>query len=140
MDREGACLGDDVSSFRSDALVIVGAMAEWFVLNRYADVGVGRVAQLPPAEPGESTTVHELISTCIARSQPAASFALVQTQPATAEEGSALARLIPHFAPCLPKGQNKFSRSALRAIVAAGLYRILSAASGSGGASSSERM
>jgi hypothetical protein len=138
MDREGACLGDDVSSFRSDALGIVGAMAEWFVLNRYAGVGLGRIVQIAPPEPGEATTVHELIATCIARSQPAAAFALIRTRPASDDEQTALARLVPHFAPCLPKGQNRFSRSSLRAIVAAGLYRVLSAASGPGGAPSSE--
>jgi hypothetical protein len=127
------CLGNDIETIRFDYLILVGAMSEWFVLNRYADVGISRVAQATDARSGEpgalTRSTYESIATCIARSDPAAAFALIQTTPATEDERAAMNRIIPLLAPCLPRGENSFSRSSLRSTVAAGLYRLLVVAS-----------
>ena len=129
---EDRCLGNDLAEARFDFLTVLGAMAEWFVITRYGDVGLNRVAQLAagPAADGLTRSGWESIATCIARGDPAAAFALVQTRPTSSEEGDAIARLMPQLPPCLPRGENSFNRSSLRAIVATGLYRVLSVASG----------
>ena len=62
-------------------LTLVGAMSEWFILNRYADVGISRLAPFGNAGAGEpgalARSTYESIATCIARSDPAAAFALI---------------------------------------------------------------
>ena len=133
LEQYDSCLGNDIDSIRFDHLILLGAMSEWFILNRYADVGISRVAQVSDVQGGQSATLsrsmYESIATCVARSDPAAAFALVQTMPASDDERAAMNRIVPLLAPCLPRGENSFSRSSLRATVAAGLYRLLAVAS-----------
>lgn len=143
IDREDSCLGNDIDTIRFDYLIVLGAISEWFVLNRYADVGISSVAQLTDAQAAQtgqlSRSLYESIATCVARSDPAAAFALVQTTPATEQERAAIGRIVPLLAPCLPRGENSFSRSSLRATVAVGLYRVLAVASGQALTTSAER-
>jgi hypothetical protein len=129
---EDRCLGNDLTQARFDFLTVLGAMAEWFVIERHGDVGLARAAGLAPGEAAGEQLARsgwESIATCIARGDPAAAFALVQSVPASDAERAAIAQLMPQLAPCLPRGQNSFNRSSLRAIVAAGLYRVLVVAS-----------
>jgi hypothetical protein len=133
------CLGNDIGQLRFNYLAIAGAMSEWFVLNRYADVGLGRVAQFGEQTSDLSRSGYEAIATCIARTDPAAAFALIETRPASAQERAVLGRIIPSVAPCLPRGENTFNRSSLRATIATGLYRLLVVASASTAAAVTER-
>lgn len=140
---EDACLGNEIETIRFDYLIVLGAMSEWFILNNYADVGISRIAQLTDAQAAESglltRSLYESIATCVARSDPAAAYALVQATPASEQERAAIARIVPLLAPCLPRGENSFSRSSLRATVAVGLYRVLMVASGTAAVASAER-
>ena len=129
---EDRCLGNDLMQARFDHLTVLGAMAEHLVVTRYANVGLSSISRL--AQGGDAAgqlarSGWESIATCIARGDPAAAYALVQSAPTSDDERAAMTRLMPQFAPCLPRGDNSFNRSSLRAIVAAGLYRVLTVAS-----------
>ena len=139
---EDRCLGNDLMQARFDHLTVLGAMAEHFVVSRYSNTALSSVARLSQAEDSAGQLARsgwESIATCVARGDPAAAYALVQSQPTSDDERAAMTRLMPQFAPCLPRGDNSFNRSSLRAIVAAGLYRVLTVASAAPTNPASER-
>ncbi len=117
---EGNCIGPGGGRLNFHAALLAGAMAEWFL----SDALPGRQAA-PDLAP---RSAWEAVALCIARSNPTANRALIATLPASDEEQAALAVLIPHVGPCLPAGQTfTLGKASLRALVAVGLYRLLSA-------------
>ena len=105
---EDRCLGNDLAQARFDFLTVLGAMAEWFVVERHGDVGLARVARLAQGSAGNDELARsgwESIATCIARGDPAGAFALVQSTPTSDDERAAITRLMPQLAPCLPRGR-----------------------------------
>lgn len=73
----------------------------------------------------EARNAGELMAFCVVRNDGAAAARLLQTKVATAEELDALKALSGALSGCVPQGsQSKFTREALRALIATGAYRL----------------
>jgi len=128
---EDGCLGYE-GELRFSPTLLVGAMAEHFVLTRHRNDDLGPVAAIADAglaELGlEPRSVHEDVALCIVRRDPAAARALLESRPASDREGEAVGRLVPSLGPCLPAGNEyRLNHAAVRSLAAVGLYRILTA-------------
>lgn len=126
------CLGDNEVSLRFPTQLLVGGMAEHFIVRRYGRVDISSLAPMSDEAVAASAfagrNAYETLSLCVIRRDPAAARALIATGPRTPDEQAAFSRIIPNLAPCVPADfQMTFSRSALRALIATGIYRVLAA-------------
>jgi hypothetical protein len=126
------CLGNNQVVLGFASVLLAGGIAEYFLTNRYrlAEINtVGAMSDEAIASAGlVSRNSYEMLSLCVIRRDPAAARAIVDTRPRSPEERAAFQRLVPNVAPCVPANfEMTFSRSALRALIAAGLYRVAAA-------------
>lgn len=64
------------------------------------------------------------VSSCLVRTEPLGSRALILARPGSQEEDAAFAQISPKLAACIQTGQTvKFSRSSLTSLIAEALYR-----------------
>lgn len=117
------CMGSSGAELRFSPMLLVGAMAEWFILERYEEADLGAVAALDDARVREvgltPRSGYEDVALCVVRHDPVAARDLVRSRPAGDAERAAIARLVPHLGTCLPAGQEyRFNRGAVRALVA----------------------
>jgi hypothetical protein len=64
---------------------------------------------------------------CLARKDPVAVRALIDTVPASKKEAAEIGRLIPHLGSCVVQGSTlTLNKQTIRTLLAVGLYRILS--------------
>ncbi len=115
--------------------LIAGAMAEHFIVTRYRDEDLAPIARLDEAGQAGAglvpRTAYEDVALCVVRRNPAAVRALIDTEPASTAENAAMAPIFGELPQCLPAGQDfYFAHPTLRALVANGLYRILSVTRG----------
>lgn len=141
---EDGCLGTGDRTLRLAPPLVVGAMAEWFVADRYDAFdlpSLSRISDERFAEIGLAPrNAYEDFALCVVHRAPLAVRALVETEPAGSGEETAFARLTPHLGPCLPQAQTlAFNRATLRAYLAVGLYRALSVTASATAMSSSEQ-
>lgn len=126
------CLGSNAVELRIPPMLMVAAMAEWFLLERHRDVDVAAFAGISDealaAMGAEPRTGHEDIALCVVRADPFAAHAVIAAEPAAVAEEAAVARLAPHLGPCLPAGEEyEFNPGSIRLLAAIGLYRLVSA-------------
>lgn len=122
------CLGDNEVQLRFPVQLLVGGMAEYFILRRYEGVDISALTALDDAaimRAGLSgRNGYENLAVCVVRRDPASARALVATAPRTEAERTVIARLVPHLAPCVPADFTmSFDRGSLRALMAIGVYR-----------------
>ena len=136
------CLQVDGARLSFQSHLLAGTVAEHYFRTRYGGNGLAEAAAIPASDPRAAALAprngSEELAACIIRSDPAGVSALLQTDPASTGERAAMARLVPHFSPCVPTGVSaSFARPATRALLAAGAYRMVSGArraSAAGGA------
>lgn len=139
-----ACLGRGVARLQFHPSLLLGAMAEFYVIERMGSRDLRPIAALTDARLAAMglapRTGYEDVATCVAVRDPAGVMALIRSEPGTDQESVAFNRLVPHLGPCLPEGLTlTLSPGPVRAIVAVGLYRLLSATAESGLGTSPER-
>ncbi len=130
--NQDSCLGFGDRELRFNSLLLIGALAEYFVTERLPARDLQALAGLTDAQQDEMglapRTIHEDVATCVVRREPASAMAIIRSQPASDGEGAAIRRLLPQFGPCLPAGESvALNASTIRVFAAAGLYRLLSA-------------
>lgn len=128
--RYESCLGDNAVQLRFPPQLLIGGMAEHFVARRYERVDISRLTTMTDEALADAAfagrNAYEALSLCTIRRDPAAARALIATVPRSQEERAAIQRITPHLAPCIPADfQMTFSRGALRALIAIGVYRIV---------------
>lgn len=129
--QEG-CLGDGMDGrLTVHRPLLVGGMAEWFNEERLGGQDLDRIARITNEEMVAIGLAprggYEELAFCVVRRDPAGVKAIGETLPSTPEEASAMARVIPYLGPCLPEGARfEFGVPEVRALLAAGLYRMLS--------------
>jgi hypothetical protein len=125
------CMGSSGASLSLKPPLLVGGMAEQFVLQRYRNADLAPLTGMTDEAQAAAGLVArnnaEDLSLCVIRRDPAAARALIETVPASKEEAAQIQRLLPHLGPCVPAGQSlTLNKPALRALFATGLYRALS--------------
>lgn len=128
----GDCLGANDATIRFGPSLLVGAMAEFFLVERLRGVDLASIKGLTDRQIAERgltpRTAHEDVATCLAAREPEAGMTLVRAQAGSREERSAFRPIVAALGPCTPAGgTHMFNHESLRAIVAAGLYRLLAA-------------
>lgn len=126
------CLGIGDRQMRFPPPAMIGGMAEELILTRYRNLDVARLAPFLAIETEPAGLVprtrSEDFAHCMVQKDAATIRALIETGPASAQEGALIARLIPHLGPCVPAGENlKLNKAAVRSVVALGLYRAFAA-------------
>ncbi|MBL8651480.1 MAG: hypothetical protein JNL35_13895 [Sphingopyxis sp.] len=124
------CLGSSGLSIRFSAPAMVGGMAEEFVLGRYGDDNLTRVAALTEeamfASSFKPRNDGEDFAQCVARGNPTGAFAVLQTDVGGDAEKKAVKALVPTLGSCLVAGHEmNLNDDTVRSISAVGLYRIL---------------
>jgi hypothetical protein len=105
----------------TNGVLLAGSLAEQLYLqdHRAADPAV-----LVSAARLDERSRTEALANCVVRQSPAAARAVLDTPPASAEEGAALDALRPAIANCLQGADEaRMNRPGLRALVALTLYR-----------------
>lgn len=100
-DRDEAMLKGDILSYRY-------ALAEALVIRKFGENGIGDLSAIAPldaagAAPGQNAGLNAL-GECIIRRDPAATWALLRTDAASAEEKALFQRLAPAMQACVPQG------------------------------------
>jgi hypothetical protein len=124
------CMGRNELRMEIPPALLAGAVAEHLIRSRYsrADLSLLNVPATSPPQSDGARNGFERLASCVVSRDPEGVRALVLTQPAGEDEPAAIARLSPHLAPCLSAGVTiEFNRATLRAVLATGLYRALSA-------------
>ncbi len=126
------CIGIGDRQMRFPPPAMIGGMAEELILTRYRNLDVARLAPFLALETEPAglapRTRSEDFAHCMVQKDAATIRALIETGPASAQEGALIARLIPHLGPCVPAGENlKLNKAAVRSVVALGLYRAFAA-------------
>lgn len=118
---EEKCMGS-VSvelTFNTDMLVM--GMAEELFLASYKRADINAVI-----ESGKGFVARdnlEDIGLCVARANPAAAKALLETPPGTARENAAFRAVVPLLGPCVPAGATLiFKKTVIRGSIAIALY------------------
>ena len=129
INKPAPCVGVTVPSgvYKSGTLLWNGAFAE-HLMHRdkvLGDLAV-RTAYKPELPAIEARNAAEYMAFCVVRTDPAATDRLLRTQPATEEEFEALQALGPTTSRCVAKDTKaEFTRDGLRAVLAAGAYRLV---------------
>jgi hypothetical protein len=108
------------------AVLFAGGLAENLLRRRGAVADLGAFVALDPARPAIAARDEiELMALCVVRASPAKVSALLQTGPASEEEGAALRTLMPELNSCLSAGSSvRVNRLSSRAILALAAYRL----------------
>ena len=128
INRFASCPGLTVPKgvYQAGALFWNGAFSEEMlrrdkVFERFAE----RTAYRPELPAIEARNANEYMAFCVVRTNPDVAAALLRTQVATSEEFQALKALGPTISNCIPKDTKaEFTRDSLRALLAAGAYRL----------------
>ena len=122
LDLDQGCFNAAGAQLRLNKTLLVGGMAEGAILDRF------KRSPLPPLDSVEPRNGYEEFALCVLRQNASDVRALIETRPRDRHEDEIFARIVPTLSPCLPANQTlTFGRSALRGILAAGLYRAFSA-------------
>lgn len=122
LDLDQGCFRAAGAALRLNKTLLVGGMAEGVILDRF------KRSPLPPLDAIEPRNAYEEFALCVLHQNASDVRALIETRPRDRHEDEILARIVPTLSPCLPANETlTFGRSALRGILAAGLYRALSA-------------
>jgi hypothetical protein len=127
----GACLGRGAVAFSFTPRALMGGLAERFILDRFKQSDLERVARFSETEVAAAGLVPrnaaEEFGLCVALRESKNIHALISTPPASDEEGSIIAQITPQLGPCLFEGETvSINREAVRSILSVGLYRALS--------------
>jgi hypothetical protein len=114
-------------SMRSSTLLFAGALSEAMLRRDLDGQALGPRVAYDPAHPAiEARNGGEVMAICVVRGDPAATSRLLATRPATPEETQALRAMSARLSGCVPAGSEaRFTREALRAIIAAAAYRLV---------------
>jgi hypothetical protein len=117
---------DGFGAVSSGTLLWGGALAEGLLKRDGAIAQLrARTAHDPSRPEIEARNAGEFMAFCLVRKDPAAAARLLETRAATVEEFEAIRGLSVTLPGCVPQGsQSKFSREALRALIATGAYRL----------------
>ncbi|HTU12770.1 MAG TPA: hypothetical protein VMG08_17910 [Allosphingosinicella sp.] len=126
------CMGASGLSMSVNPATLSGALAEVGLETRYASADLAPVTALSDEDIGRLNLTprngQEDLGLCVARRAPAAVRAWALTEPGSPEDNAAGRRVVPDVGPCVVQGQSlNANLVGLRAILAAGLYRALSA-------------
>lgn len=126
------CMGYSGLELGFQANALPGGLAEQALEGRLARAELGSVAQLTQADIERLGLVprngYEDLALCVVRRDPGAVKSFVTTEPATPAERAAFQSVLPNVGPCVNQGQGlRLDMPGLRAMVAVGLYRILTA-------------
>jgi hypothetical protein len=107
-------------------VLFTGGLAENLLRRGGALADLSAFVALDPARPAIAARDEiELMALCVVRASPAKVSALLQTAPASEEEGAALRTLMPDFNSCLSAGGSvRVNRLSGRAILALAAYRL----------------
>lgn len=113
-------------TLRFSPLLFAGGMAEQLLRERRALDDLPAYVALDSVRPAFAARDEtEMMSLCTVRAAPTQVAALLQTAPASPEEGEAVAAIAPHFATCLGAGSRvRLNRLAARSLLALAAYRL----------------
>ncbi|MGQ0588328.1 MAG: hypothetical protein ACT4N8_02185, partial [Sphingosinicella sp.] len=122
IDREESCLGDNSVQLRFPPQLLVGGMAEHFILRRYEGVDISALVAMDDEAIARAgllgRNAYEALSLCVVRRDPAAARALVGSLPRSSADRAVIDRIVPTLAPCIPaEFQLTFRPGALRALM-----------------------
>ena len=127
-ESSGSCIAP-YSKLRSAGLLFAGAVAEGLLKAEVKKADLpGRLAYDPAREAIEARSPTEEMALCTALKAPAATAALLQTEPTTGDEAEAEDVLTPMLRDCLKKDAKiALNRPALRSMLERAAYRIATA-------------
>jgi|GEM_PF-4766257 len=113
-----------------DSSVMVGAFSEYFFEKDFGKNYAEMIAGLSQEDWGNPVmhprNASESLGMCMAQSQPQSIAALIESEPESQDETTAIQAIAPHLGPCISEGvEAKFDKSSLRALLSFGLYRTL---------------
>lgn len=117
--------------FQVDSLV--AGMAEYFVVKQFDPALFSSLTKEQLAAPDRAPrNPLEEFAQCVVAQEPAASFAVVKTDPTTSAERQAFNAVAPALSNCIIEGKTvALDTAAVRRLLAIGLYRLMGAARGS---------
>jgi hypothetical protein len=117
---------EDVGGFRSSGLLVAGSLAEALLQRDLAGQPLAPRVAYDPARPViQARNEGEVMAICVVRTGPAETSRLLATVPDSRDEYDALVAMSPVLSGCTPRGQARFTREALRAIIALAAYRLV---------------
>jgi len=121
---DGRCIS--ASSLRSNQILLAGGMAERLVIEKIKPQGFpAAVAYDVSKAPITARSAAEMTAICVIRAEPVRTYAIFQTEPATADESRAMQGIAPALMGCVKAGQKmSFNKPGLRAILALAAYRL----------------
>jgi hypothetical protein len=123
--RDSCTRGDSEITFRNS--LMVGSLAEYFLRREAERVDSARLAQKLSTLPPRNVT--EDFALCVASRNPAAARDLALSEPGSADEDIAARKVFAYVDPCTRETEQlTVDLQALRALVAAALYRGVTAA------------
>jgi hypothetical protein len=123
------CLSTYQFDLKLNTLSILGGMAESRIAYKYRGADPAAFAKVTDdqlyASPAAPRNTSEDFAMCLARKNPSAVRALIESRPETDKETASIKLLTPHLSECLIQGMTiQFNRSTIRAYAAYGLYRL----------------
>ncbi len=114
-----------------DVATAVGAFSEILIKKNYGGDDVARIDKLTPEDWSYSGLTprngSETFAMCVVQSKGLLVYLLMDSEPASDAEMTAISDLAPSFGPCLMDGvQLSFDAASLRSMLAHSLYRVLS--------------
>lgn len=111
----------------SGGVLFAGALAEALLGKDLAGHELGpRTAYEPSRPPIEARNGGEVMAICVVRGDPVATSRLLASRPATAEELQALHAMSSLLSGCVPaRSEARFTREALRAVIALAALRLV---------------
>jgi hypothetical protein len=126
--RHPACADVQTSTrgLRTGGLLLAGSFAEALLQRDSVIDHLGERTAFDASKPTiEARNAGELMAICVVRLDPNGVARLLRTVPASVEELESLRALGPTLSRCVPDGgQARFTREALRAVIALASYRL----------------
>jgi hypothetical protein len=120
---DSRCLGGRI---QYSGVLLAGGMAERLLTEKVkADQFPALVAYDSGRAPIEARNIMELMSICVLRAEPAKTYAIFATDPASPDEAHAMQAIAPSLTNCIPAGQKvALNKPGLRASFALAAYRL----------------
>src|SRR5688500_3265799 len=127
--NDGLCeaAAETERSWRSSGLLFAGALAEGLLRRDLAGQELAPRVAYDPSRPAiEARNAGEVMAICVVRGDAGATSRLLATRPASAEEMEALRAMGGLLSGCVQSGtEARFTREALRAVIALAAYRLV---------------
>lgn len=121
---DGRCMYASRLSY--NPVLFAGGMAERLLSGKTsAERFPAMVAYDPARAPIQASSVVEGVAMCMVRAEPAKTWAIFATEPASKDEGAAIEAVVPALGTCVPAGQKMaLNKPGLRAMLAIAAYHM----------------